>query len=180
MIFFLSKHHIGEMEFYVNLQLYSFLYFDSNFNVSLRWNVNLHMYIYIWWFFKEMSYPIVVLLYADCHKSLLVKILSIPWLMMLWLLASPGHQQPWSWQCTKLEQHLPPHDNIGHKHLWNDIWCRLLLWWHRYKVWQRWARIFEAPDEKPGKPKASCECCKMKKNQENNFQWNILITRSNW
>ena len=125
-------------------------------------------------FFKEMSYPILVLLYADCHKSLLVKILSIPWLMMLWLLASPGHQQPWSWQCTKLEQHLPPHDNIGHKHLWNDIWCRLLLWWHRYKVWQRWARIFEAPDEKPGKPKASCECCKMKKNQENNFQWNIF------
>ena len=24
---------------------------------------------------------------------------SIPWLLMPWLLASPGHQQSWSWQC---------------------------------------------------------------------------------
>ena len=25
--------------------------------------------------------------------------MSIPWLLMSWLLASPGHQQPWYWLC---------------------------------------------------------------------------------
>ena len=24
---------------------------------------------------------------------------SIPWLLMTWLLTSPGHQQPWYWRC---------------------------------------------------------------------------------
>ena len=32
---------------------------------------------------------------------------STPWLLMPWLLVSPGHQQPWCWLCSKRVPCLP-------------------------------------------------------------------------
>ena len=46
----------------------------------------------IWW--PEMNLTLNVR-----GRSYIGLTMSISWLLMLWLLSSPGHQQPWYWQC---------------------------------------------------------------------------------
>ena len=58
--------------------------------------------VFIWWCHHG---NIVITVSADGLMSLTLKVRgpsltrSISWLLMPWLLASPGHQQPWYWLC---------------------------------------------------------------------------------
>ena len=46
---------------------------------------------------------------------------SITWQLMTWLLASPGHQQPWYWLCDRKSV-------IYLHHLWTEIWWKIKLY----------------------------------------------------
>ena len=47
---------------------------------------------------------------------------SISWLLMPWLLASPGHQQPWYWLCRIGKSLSYSRGNLGWVGLWGFLW----------------------------------------------------------
>ena len=54
---------------------------------------------------------------------------SIPWLLMPWLLVSPGHQQPWHWWC-RINESLPSiRKDFSHLHLLSvEKWQKIMTY----------------------------------------------------
>ena len=76
----------------------------------LRWWGNQHEDLSIIWFHENISHTYIsmILIQITAESSLTFLalksehsriIMSIPWLLMPWLIASPGHQQLWYWIC---------------------------------------------------------------------------------
>ena len=60
------------------------------------WNID-HDELQTWW--AETLLQVLPCKNTLCQMNALVNTRSISWLLMPWLLTSPGHQQPWYWLC---------------------------------------------------------------------------------